>query len=219
MCKAWSAATGYNTIIAYALILFRESAAEDGGMLHEHAAMGIKGGIILLSAVCAVGLAKITPRKVLLVASSVGTSFSLIILGTYYYCKQVGPLQQWSFVPLLSMVIMIIFFMVGFGAVSWTVMAEILPARVRGHLYPFTVAFTWVCNFGFSKSFMYIQRSIGSYGAFWSYAILTLAGTLFIVKGLPETRNKTSEEIAIFFNPNPRRSESTETVIEPVENV
>ena len=30
MCKAWCAATGYNTIIAYALILFRESAAEDG---------------------------------------------------------------------------------------------------------------------------------------------------------------------------------------------
>ena len=202
-------ATGYNTIIAYSLILFRES----GQTIHEHLATGIIGGVILLSAVLAIGLAKITNRKTLLVTSSLGTSTSLIILGAYYYLKQQGPLPNWTFVPLVSMIMMITFFMIGFGAVAWTVMAEVLPAKVRGHLYPFTVAFTWACNFGFAKSFVYIQRSIGSYGAFWTYATLTLSGTIFIVKGLPETRNKSSEEISTFYNPLARHSWSTETVI------
>jgi len=202
-------ATGYNTIIAYSLILFRES----GQTIHEHLATGIIGGVILLSAVLAIGLAKITNRKTLLVTSSLGTSTSLIILGAYYYLKQQGPLPNWTFVPLISMIMMITFFMIGFGAVAWTVMAEVLPAKVRGHLYPFTVAFTWACNFGFAKSFVYIQRSIGSYGAFWTYATLTLSGTIFIVKGLPETRNKSSEEISTFYNPLARHSWSTETVI------
>lgn len=203
-------ATGYNTIIAYSLILFRES----GQTIHEHLATGITGGVILLSALLAIGLAKVSNRKTLLVISALGTSSSLIILGVYYYLKQEGPLPKWTFVPLLSMLMMITFFMIGFGAVSWTVMAEILPAKVRGHLYPFTVAFTWVCNFGFAKSFVYIQRSIGSYGAFWTYALLTLSGTLFIIKGLPETRNKSSEEIEIFFNRLSRKSWSTENVIQ-----
>ena len=71
---------------------------------------------------------------------------------------------------------------------------------MRGDLYPFTVAFTWLWNFGFAKSFIYIQRLVGSYGAFWSYAGLTLVGVIFIIFCLPETRNKSEEEIGKFFN-------------------
>ena len=145
--------------------------------------------------------------------SSLGTSSALFVLGVYYYLKQDQPLQEWTFVPLLSMIVMITFFMIGFGAVAWTVMAEILPTKVRGHLYPFTVAFTWVCNFGFAKSFIYIQKSIGSYGAFWTYASLTIIGTVFIMNGLPETRNKSAEDIGRFFVPSDRKSLSTEDVI------
>jgi len=207
--------TGYNTIIGYSVILFRES----GQTMHEHLATGITGGVILLSAMLAVGLAKVSPRKTLLVVSSLGTSSCLCILGIYYYLKKEGPLPNWTFVPLASMLMMILFFMIGYGAVAWTVMAEILPAKVRGHLYPFTVAFTWACNFGFSKSFMYIQRSVGSFGAFWTYSALTLTGTFFIIKCLPETRNKSSEEIGRFFSSLTKKSSSTESVIKGTDSV
>merc|ERR1711887_506759 len=207
--------TGYNSIIGYSVILFRES----GQTMHEHLATGITGGVILLSAMLAVGLAKISPRKTLLVVSSLGTSSCLCILGIYYYLKKEGPLPNWTFVPLASMLMMILFFMIGYGAVAWTVMAEILPAKVRGHLYPFTVAFTWACNFGFSKSFMYIQRSIGSFGAFWTYSAITLTGTFFIIKCLPETRNKSSEEIGRFFSSLTKNSSSTESVIKGTDSV
>ena len=98
-------------------------------------------------------------------------------------------------------------------------MAEILPAKVRGHLYPFTVAFTWACNFVFAKSFMYIQKSIGSCGAFWTYAALTLVGSIFIMKALPETRNKSSEEISRFYSSLGSISGSTENVIKRSEIV
>merc|ERR1711887_115487 len=207
--------TGYNTIIGYSVILFRES----GQTMHEHLATGITGGVILPSAMLAVGLAKVSPRKTLLVVSSLGTSSCLCILGIYYYLKKEGPLPNWTFVPLASMLMMILFFMIGYGAVAWTVMAEILPAKVRGHLYPFTVAFTWACNFGFSKSFMYIQRSIGSFGAFWTYSAITLTGTFFIIKCLPETRNKSSEEIGRFFSSLTKKSSSTESVIKGTDSV
>ena len=93
--------------------------------------MGIKGSVIVLSAVFALGLARICLRKHLLVTSCVGVSSSLIILGVYYYIRQFQDIHKWSFVPLLLLVSMIFFFMIGFGALSWTVMAEIMPAKVN----------------------------------------------------------------------------------------
>merc|ERR1719370_2106052 len=74
--------TGYNTIIGYSVILFRES----GQTMHEHLATGITGGVILLSAMLAVGLAKVSPRKTLLVVSSLGTSSCLCILVNRHRC-------------------------------------------------------------------------------------------------------------------------------------
>jgi len=206
-------ATGYNTIIAYSVSLFRES----GQTIHEHLATGITGGVILASCGIALGLARIAPRKALLTTSSLGTATSLLMLGTYYYAKKtIGTTitETWSWVPLLSMIMMITFFMIGFGGVAWTVMAEILPPRVRSNLYPFTVAFSWVANFGFAKSFVYIQRGIGSHGAFWLYAALTLIGSVFIRWCLPETKDKSADEVAEFFiSGGITRSSSQETVV------
>lgn len=58
-----------------------------------------------------------------------------------------------SALPLVCMLAFITFFMVGYGAVAWTVMAEMLPCSARGKLYPFAVAFSWICNFCFALSF------------------------------------------------------------------
>ena len=89
--------------------------------------------------------------------------------------------------------------MVGYGAVAWTVMAEILPTSARGKLYPFAVAFTWICNFCFALSFGYIQEYSGSFSAFWCFAGLSFIGAIFIVFCVPETKDKSPEEIAEFF--------------------
>ena len=72
------------------------------------------------------------------------------------------------------------------------------------------MAFTWLCNFGFAKSFIYIQKLVGSFGAFWSYAGLSLVGVIFVIFCLPETRNKSPEEIGKFFSRT--RAESSEAV-------
>ena len=103
---------------------------ESGQLLSDEYVMAIKGSIILLSAVIAMALARIVLRKFLLVISCLGISVSLVILGSYYYLKQFQDVADWSFVPLLLLVTMIFFFMIGFGALSWTVMAEIMPAKV-----------------------------------------------------------------------------------------
>ena len=84
----------------------------------------------------------------------------MAVLGVYYYLRKEAPIPSLVWMPLVCMMAFIIFFMVGFGAVAWTVTAELLPASARGKIYPFIVAFSWGCNFGFGYSFTHIQAGI-----------------------------------------------------------
>jgi len=188
-------ATGYNTIIAYTKLIFRES----GLSLDENIATGITGGIILLSCAVALLLSKFLARKVLLLISASGTIVTLIMLGTYYYLKNTGDVADFSVLPLITILAFISFFMVGYGAVAWTVMAEILPSSARGRIYPAAVGFSWICNFGFAHSFGYIQTYLGSFSAFWTFAGLSCFGLVFIIFCIPETKDKSADEIAVFF--------------------
>ena len=132
----------------------------------------------------------------------------MVALGAYYYLKKTegGALATaHAWVPLTAMLALIIFFMVGFGAVAWTVMAELLPAHVRSQVYPFAVAFAWICNFVFALSFGYIQKLLGSYASFWTYAGLSFGGGLFIFFLVPETKDRSAEEVAAFFRPRRNR--------------
>ena len=138
-------ATGYNTIISNITLIFRESKFT----MDEHVATGVTGGVIVLSCVLALGLSKWLPRKALLMASATGTGVNLCIMGAYYYLRRISSLSEYTWVPLVCMMAIIACFMLGYGAVTWTVMAELLPTAARGNIYPFAVAFSWVCNFGF----------------------------------------------------------------------
>ena len=89
---------------------------------------------------------------------------------------------------------------------------------MRSRLYPFTVAFTWFCSFGFNKTFPYLKTSIGLSGTFWGYAGISLIGSIFVILGIPETKNKSSEEVAAFFNKS-KISQSSSTQSLGVETV
>ena len=79
-------------------------------------------------------LSRVFRRKVLLVTSGLGVSLALALLGGYYQLKLTGGWSLPAWLPLLLLLTMILFFMLGFGALTWTVMAEIMPAKVRSIL-------------------------------------------------------------------------------------
>jgi len=200
-------ATGYNTIIAYTKIIFKRS----GLLMDESLAVGITGFVVLLSSILALGMSKVLKRRSLLFTSSIGCSINLVIMGFYYYLEDSGDyedlLQYVTWLPLACMFTFITAFMVGFGAVAWTVMAEILPSSARGQIYPFAVAFTWICNFFFTHIFAYIKE----FYSFWMFGALTVFGLLFVVRCVPETRGKSADEVAHFFCPQPSLSQTALT--------
>lgn len=96
---------------------------------------------------------------------------------------------------------MVYIFGIGFavGPLAWLISNEVLPAKIRGHGSAIAV----LANFGFSfivsKTFIDIQRVATTAGAFWFYGLVSAIGILFAYFILPETKDKSADEIEAIF--------------------
>jgi hypothetical protein len=200
----FSQATGFNTVLGYAKLIFIESNL--GPAMHEDDAMGLTAGLILITCGLAIGLSKVAPRRVLLLCSAAACCLTLALLGTYYYLKQAGfPVASFAWTPVAALMSLIVSHMCGYGAVAWTVIVEILPEAVRSRIFPLLVAFNCVTSFGFALSFRHVENLAGYHVVFWIHAALTALGVVVIALCVPETRDRTEQEIAAFF----RRADET----------
>jgi hypothetical protein len=101
--------------------------------------------------------------------------------------------------------------------VTWVVISEIFPNRIRGAAMSLAVAALWVACFiltytfpilnkGFGDSaggiaqfltgiMPWMKKGLGADGTFWLYGAICVLGFLFILVALPETKGKTLEQI------------------------
>jgi MFS family permease len=80
---------------------------------------------------------------------------------------------------------------------TWVVIAEIFPNRIRGSAVSISVTALWTACFLLTYSFPTLNAALGAAGTFWTYAVICLAGFVFLYFRLPETQGKTLEEIEI----------------------
>lgn len=135
-------------------------------------------------------------RKILLYISSVAMIITLFALGCFFYAKDHGiDTSQIGYVPLISFVIYVIGFSLGFGPIPWLMMGEILPAKIRGSAASVATGFNWMCTFIVTKTFNDMVQAIGQGETFWIFGIICLAGLGFVIFCVPETRGRSLEEI------------------------
>ncbi len=79
--------------------------------------------------------------------------------------------------------------------VTWVLLAEIFPNRIRGAALAVCVFALWVGCFTLTYSFPFLDKGLGAARTFWLYAGICLVGHLFIRLFVPETRGKTLEQI------------------------
>ena len=72
----------------------------------------VVGAVLVVTAAIAIGLVKRCPRKNLLVMSAIGVSASLFTLGMYFYLKEKGMAAGLDWVPIVTLVSYICFFVV-----------------------------------------------------------------------------------------------------------
>ena len=79
--------------------------------------------------------------------------------------------------------------------VTWVLISEIFPNRIRGTAISIAVSALWIACFILTLTFPILERNIGTGNTFWIYAGICAAGFAFIRLVVPETKGKTLEQI------------------------
>ena len=127
-------------------------------------------------------------RRLMLIGSS-GLAVLYLLLGSGYYFDLKG-------LPMLvTVVISIALYAMTLAPVTWVILSEIFPNRIRGVAMAAATTMLWVASSLLVVTFPFLNRGLGAHGTFWVYAGICLAGFLYIFRYLPETRGKSLEQL------------------------
>jgi sugar porter (SP) family MFS transporter len=79
--------------------------------------------------------------------------------------------------------------------ITWVLITEIFPNRVRATSVSISVAALWVASFALTYTFPLLNKDIGTAGVFLTYGTICLLGAGFVFFVVPETRGKSLEQI------------------------
>ncbi len=128
-------------------------------------------------------------RRFLLLTGLSGLVLIYAVLGLLYRMHLQGK-------PMLVLVLAAIAcYAMSLAPVTWVVIAEIFPNRVRSSAMSIAVTALWSACFLLTYTFPMLNAALGAAGTFWTYAAVCLAGAVFLGLRLHETKGKTLEEI------------------------
>ncbi len=132
-------------------------------------------------------------RRKLMIFGSAGLVITYILLGGSYFFELNG------FLVLLFVVLSISIYAMSLAPITWVVLSEIFPNKIRGAAMAVATTSLWVASFVLTYTFPLLNNTLKASGTFWIYALICVGGLIFIYKKLPETKGKTLEEIEEYF--------------------
>jgi MFS family permease len=81
------------------------------------------------------------------------------------------------------------------GPVTWVVLSEIFPNRIRGNAMALATLCLWIANFITTASFPVLKEHFGMHITFGIHAFICLSYFVFIKFKMPETKGKSLEQI------------------------
>ncbi|HEU5395629.1 MAG TPA: sugar porter family MFS transporter [Verrucomicrobiae bacterium] len=177
---------GINVIFNYAEDIFRSAGYDISSVLKN---IAWTGSVNMAFTFVALGVVDRGGRRPLMLFGAAALAVIYTVLGFCYHEGMHG-------LPLLLLVLAAIAaYSMSLAPVTWVVISEIFPNRIRGAAMAVAVAALWGACFILTDTFPLLNAKLGSAGTFWLYAAICVAGYLFLWKKLPETRGKSLEQI------------------------
>ena len=178
--------SGINVIFYYASDIFKTAGYDVKGVMLN---IVITGTVMLFFTFVAIGTVDKFGRKILMLIGAAGLTGSYALIGYSFHVEDTG------FKIVLLTVTAIAFYSFSLAPVTWVLLSEIFPNRIRGAAMAVSVFALWVGCFTLSYSFPSLNRSLGPANTFWLYGLICLLGFIFILIVLPETKGKSLEQI------------------------
>lgn len=177
---------GINVIFNYAEEIFKAAGYDISTVLKN---IAWTGSVNLVFTFVALGVVDKGGRRPLMLFGSAALAVIYILMGVCYHEGVKG-------LPMLLLVLAAIgCYAMSLAPVTWVVISEIFPNRIRGAAMAVAVTSLWIACFILTYTFPILNAKLGPAGTFWLYAGVCVAGFVFIKMKLPETKGKTLEQI------------------------
>ena len=177
---------GTNVIFNYAQEIFTGAGYDVDGMFIDIVITGIANVVFTFVALYTI---EKWGRRTLILIGAGGLGLIYLTLGTCYFYEVKGVMMVVLVVAAISVYAMTL------GPVTWTLLAEIFPHRVRGIAMATCTFALWVGCCTRTFSFPSMNAALGSSGTFWIYSAICICAFVFLFRRCPETKGKSLEEL------------------------
>ena len=177
---------GTNVIFNYAQEIFTGAGYNVDGMFIDIVITGIANVLFTFVALYTI---ERWGRRTLMLIGAGGLGLIYLTLGTCYFFEVKGVMMVVLVVTAISVYAMTL------GPVTWTLLAEIFPNRIRGVAMATCTFALWVGCCTLTFSFPSMNATLGSSGTFWVYSAICLCAFIFLYRRCPETKGKSLEQL------------------------
>ena len=204
MMSVFQQLVGINAVLYYAPTMFENMGASTGAAFWQAVIVGVTNTVFTFIAFFTVDR---WGRKPLLILGAFVMAAAMIALGTLFDTHLVsatatgGGNRNGALFAIVAVIVYIGGFAMSWGPVTWVLLAEIFPNSIKGKAMSIAVAAQWIANFVVSATFPLLDRSSSLNAAFnhgfayWLYGIFSVLAALFVMRFVPETRQRSLEAI------------------------
>ncbi len=184
--------TGINVFLYFGTEIFKKMGSGTNAALAQTV---IVGAVNLSFTIVAIWTVDRLGRRPLMMIGSAGMGISLLAMGLATYCQRTG---LWILLFILGYIAC---FAISVGPVTWVILSEIFPTRIRGRAMAIATICLWVANYVISQTFpmmdenKWLLEKFHRAFPFWLYGAFCVVLLVFVWRFVPETKGKTLEQI------------------------
>jgi sugar porter (SP) family MFS transporter len=184
--------TGINVFLYFGTEIFKKMGSETNAALLQTVVVGVVNMTFTIIAIWTVDK---LGRKPLMMIGSAGMGISLLAMGLAAYFQRT---ELWMLLFILGYIAC---FALSVGPVTWVILSEIFPTRIRGRAMAIATVCLWIANYIVSQTFpmmdenQWLLARFHHAFPFWVYGAFSAVLLVFVCLFVPETKGKTLEEI------------------------
>ncbi|GAA4102354.1 sugar porter family MFS transporter [Actinomadura miaoliensis] len=182
--------TGVNSIMYYGTSILTEAGLDADSALTANIANGV---ISVLATFVGIYLLGKVDRRPMLLVGQLGTTACLVLIGVFSLTLPEG--QGRAYVVLAMTVTFLAFQQGAISPVTWLMLAEIFPLKLRGLGLGVAGLTLWTTNFLVGLSFPVLVDQITISTTFFLFGVLGIGAIVFVARCVPETRGRSLEAL------------------------
>ncbi|MCX5265969.1 sugar porter family MFS transporter [Streptomyces sp. NBC_00199] len=182
--------TGVNTIMYYGTQILTDAGFTSDSALAANIANGV---ISVLATFVGIWLLGRVPRRPMLMTGQLGTTAALVLIGVFSLLLPSGDARAYL---VLAMTVTFLAFQQGaISPVTWLMLSEIFPMRMRAFGMGMAAVVLWLTNFAIGLAFPSLVDGVGVSNTFFLFAVLGILAIAFVKLCVPETNGRSLETL------------------------